>query len=206
MSDRYGCHGRGGGGGGGVESTTGFFFHSFLFSLALFFSIVIIVLILFIFFFFFFICCCRCIPYIKSLSATLETLELCGGGITDEGVICLAMAPPLMTSLTRLSLNQNKQVTDRGAAAIGAGLPNLRELNLSGAQLHWKGLACLTLLRNLQSLVLNGCGVSNGVAQQLKLAMPNLTNCSVGQSREEAIAAVKQAAELAEREREDRGR
>jgi hypothetical protein len=112
---------------------------------------------------------CSHIAKIKSL----ESLELCGGGISDVGCTTLAS----LENLTNLNLSQNERITNRGAAALAA-LSNLKALNLSNTRVNSGALMYFSDLRNLKSLALYGCRVTedndNGVLDRLQSDLPNL--------------------------------
>ena len=71
----------------------------------------------------------------------LERLEICGGGISDEGVKELIW----LTGLQHLSLAQNARITDRASLFL-SGLSQLHDLNLTGTQLTGNGILPLRSL------------------------------------------------------------
>ena len=84
----------------------------------------------------------------------LESLELCGGRITDVGVAVLSTVP----SLTSLSLAHNLAITDT-ALPLLARLTSLCSLNLTHSKISGNGLTALygltvSLLLGFQEL---GC-------------------------------------------------
>jgi len=78
---------------------------------------------------------------------TLETLKLCGRGITDAGIARIAQ----LTNLKHLSLYSMPEVSDRGVARLAA-LESLRTLYLARTKATVAGLAPLASLAQLKSL------------------------------------------------------
>ena len=68
----------------------------------------------------------------------LESLEICGGRVTDLGVAVLSTVP----SLTSLSLAHNLAITDT-ALPLLARLTNLCSLNLTHSKISGSGLTAL---------------------------------------------------------------
>ncbi len=68
----------------------------------------------------------------------LESLEICGGRVTDLGVAVLSTVP----SLTSLSLAHNLAITDT-ALPLLARLTNLCSLNLTHSKISGNGLTAL---------------------------------------------------------------
>ena len=77
--------------------------------------------------------CVRCRKLQK-----LESLEVCGGRVTDVGAAVISLIP----SLTSLSLAHNVGITD---AALGhlARLPHLCSLNLTHSKITGNGVTAL---------------------------------------------------------------
>jgi hypothetical protein len=98
----------------------------------------------------------------------LESLELCGGVVTDNGCATLATLENLVT----LNLSQNERITNRGAAALAA-LSKLKALNLSNTQVNSGALVHFSDLKNLQSLALYGCRGMEDI-NGLENGLPNL--------------------------------
>ncbi|DBA71808.1 TPA: hypothetical protein ACH3X2_011002, partial [Trebouxia sp. C0005] len=78
----------------------------------------------------------------------LESLEICGGRVTDLGVAVLSTVP----SLTSLSLAHNLAITDT-ALPLLARLTNLCSLNLTHSKISGNGLTALYGLTGLQALI-----------------------------------------------------
>ena len=68
----------------------------------------------------------------------LESLEICGGRVTDLGVAVLSTVP----SITSLSLAHNLAITDT-ALPLLARLTNLCSLNLTHSRISGNGLTAL---------------------------------------------------------------
>ncbi len=71
----------------------------------------------------------------------LQRLEICGGGVGDEGAKELMW----LTALEHLSLAQNPRLGDRASLFL-SGLTRLTRLNLSGTQLTGNGILPLRAL------------------------------------------------------------
>jgi hypothetical protein len=71
----------------------------------------------------------------------LRRLEICGGGLGDEGAKELIW----LTALQHLSLAQNPRLGDRASLFL-SGLTRLQRLNLSGTQLTGNGILPLRAL------------------------------------------------------------
>jgi hypothetical protein len=82
----------------------------------------------------------------------LERLEICGGGVSDEGVKELMW----LTGLQHLSLAQNSRITDRASLFL-SGLLQIRDLNLTGTQLTGNGILPLRSLTVRAPSLLQRC-------------------------------------------------
>lgn len=128
----------------------------------------------------------------------LQSLEVCGGLITDAGVKNIRD----LSSLTHLNLSQNSGLTDRTLQLISGirldprtfppppalsflshplcqrpGLTGLVSLNLSGTRITDAGLGHLRPLKLLRSLHLDACRVTVPEMKKLQLsALPNLVS------------------------------
>lgn len=79
----------------------------------------------------------------------LQSLETCGGGITDAGAAHLANLP----SLTSLSLAQNGRVGNAALPLLVAGLKGLTHLNLAHTRVSSSGMQHLAGLTVCDSLL-----------------------------------------------------
>jgi hypothetical protein len=102
---------------------------------------------------------------------SLESLEICGGGISDIGCTILAT----LDNLTVLNLSQNDRITNRGAAALAA-LSNLKALNLSNTRVNTGALVHFSDMIELKSIALYGCRglTDNNGLVELQGSLPNL--------------------------------
>eukprot|EP00741_Cyanophora_paradoxa_P018564 tig00021070_g17923.t1 len=95
----------------------------------------------------------------------LESLELCGGALSDAGV---ARHLPRLSRLSSLNLSQNYRLSDACVPALGR-LPLLTALNLSHTRLTSAGaLQLASSLPQLQTLSLFGCKVSKSALSRAK--------------------------------------
>ncbi|CAI0388764.1 unnamed protein product [Linum tenue] len=102
----------------------------------------------------------------------LQSLEICGGGITDAGVKNIKE----LSHLTVLNLSQNSNLTDKTLELI-SGLEGLVSLNISNSLITNKGLQHLKPLKNLHSLTLESCKVTASEIRKLQVtALPNLVS------------------------------
>ncbi|MQM03898.1 hypothetical protein Taro_036692 [Colocasia esculenta] len=104
---------------------------------------------------------CMCTADFKNL----QSLEVCGGSVTDAGVKNIIE----LTSLTHLNLSQNSSLTDKTLELI-SGLTGLVSLNLSSTHITNAGLQNLKPLKNLRSLHLDCCRVTGSEMKKLHLA------------------------------------
>lgn len=91
-----------------------------------------------------------CVCLLCSKLQKLESLEVCGGRVTDVGVGVISLIP----SLTSLSLAHNVGITD-GALGHLARLTHLCSLNLTHSRITGNGLTALyglTVRHLLQNL------------------------------------------------------
>jgi hypothetical protein len=97
----------------------------------------------------------------------LEALDLGDNLIGEEGALALAASPRPRAALKHLSLYANR-VTDRGAAALAAGLP-LESLNLCGNRVSVEGLEAIAAATSprLAKLHLGFLGVGDAGASAL---------------------------------------
>ncbi|KAA3470552.1 leucine-rich repeat-containing G-protein coupled receptor 4-like [Gossypium australe] len=102
----------------------------------------------------------------------LQSLEICGGGLTDAGVKNIKDLP----SLTLLNLSQNCNLTNKSLELI-SGLNALVSLNVSNSNITNDGLPYLKPLKNLRSLSLESCKVTVAEIKKLQsTALPNLVS------------------------------
>ena len=99
----------------------------------------------------------------------LRHIEICGGGLSDEGVRVLSGLPELRT----MNLSQNGGVTDRSVPLL-ADLPVLEALNLSNTRVGPAALPALQCLVTLTSLALYSCAIPPAAAGTLKASLPRL--------------------------------
>ncbi|XP_031108758.1 toll-like receptor 13 isoform X3 [Ipomoea triloba] len=100
----------------------------------------------------------------------LHSLDICGGGLTDDGVKNLKH----LSSLTVLNLSQNLDLTDKTLEHL-SGLTGLVSLNVSNSRITNDGLQHLRPLKSLRSLSLESCSVTAEELKKLQLsALPNL--------------------------------
>jgi Leucine-rich repeat (LRR) protein len=107
-----------------------------------------------------------CVPDFKKL----QSLELCGGGITDTGVSKIKD----LTLLTSLNLSQNLRITDNALQYL-SGMKSLVSLNLANSRVTNAGLHHLRPLTSLTSLALQGCKVTRLAVDHLQAtSLPSL--------------------------------
>ena len=99
----------------------------------------------------------------------LRHIEICGGGLSDEGVRVLAE----LSELRCMNISQNGGVTDRSVPLL-AGLPVLESLNLSNTSVGYGALPALQRLASLTSLALYSCAIPPSAAAGLRAALPRL--------------------------------
>lgn len=118
--------------------------------------------------------------HISRIGPSLESLEICGGGVGDLGCNLLSG----LENLTSLNLSQNERITNRGASAF-AVLKNLKALNLSNTRVDAAGN--LRLPKSLQSLALYGCrGIEDGTGMALlQTSLPSLKCLRLNQQSNE---------------------
>ena len=102
-----------------------------------------------------------------------EALGVRAQGFTDADLIRLARELAPVAALRYLYLAENRNVTNRGAAAIAA-LPQLRYLNLSACDLNSEGLEFLPALVNLETLDLSFCNRVSGAGGKYVQQLPKL--------------------------------
>ncbi len=113
-----------------------------------------------------------CMEVARAQLPHLESLELCGGLISDVGVAYLAT----MTSrLRRLNLGQNSQITDASVKRLAEnyGLC-LTSLLLSNTRITRAALPLLSAFIMLEELSLRGCQMPGAAREQLQRSLPNL--------------------------------
>lgn len=102
----------------------------------------------------------------------LQSLEICGGGLTDAGVKSIKD----LASLKLLNLSQNHNVSDKSLEMI-SGLTALVSLNVSNSRITNEGLLYLKSLKSLRSLCMESCQVTASEIKKLKSTfLPNLVN------------------------------
>lgn len=107
-----------------------------------------------------------CFRFFKNL----ESLEVCGGLITDAGVKNIKD----LKALKQLNLSQNVNLTDKTLELI-SGLTALVSLNVSNTRVSNAGLRHLKDLQNLRSLSLDSCRVTTSEVKKLQATvLPNL--------------------------------
>ena len=102
-----------------------------------------------------------------------EALGVRAQGFTDADLIQLVRELAPVAALRYLYLAENRNVTNRGAAAIAA-LPQLRYLNLSACDLNSEGLGFLPALVNLETLDLSFCNRVSGAGGKYVQQLPKL--------------------------------
>ncbi|KAI4365407.1 hypothetical protein MLD38_021393 [Melastoma candidum] len=100
----------------------------------------------------------------------LQSLEICGGGLTDAGVKHIKD----LRSLNLLNLSQNCNLTDKTLELL-SGLIGLVSLNVSNSRVTAAGLRHLKMLKNLRSLTLESCRVmGSDIKKLLSSDLPDL--------------------------------
>ncbi|OWZ15850.1 hypothetical protein PHMEG_00010441 [Phytophthora megakarya] len=99
----------------------------------------------------------------------LQELTICGGNIGDRGVGLISK----LTSLTSLNLSQNRNIRPKSLFYLRS-LTRLRCLNLSNTGISALSLRHLSPLKELQSLSVYGCSLSQGHIDVLREILPEL--------------------------------
>ncbi|KAF4044280.1 Leucine rich repeat [Phytophthora infestans] len=99
----------------------------------------------------------------------LQELAICGGNIGDRGVGLISK----LTSLTSLNLSQNRNIRTKSLFYLRS-LTSLRCLNLSNTGISALSLRHLSPLKELQSLSVYGCSLSQGHIDVLREILPEL--------------------------------
>ncbi|KAG1713042.1 hypothetical protein DVH05_000770 [Phytophthora capsici] len=99
----------------------------------------------------------------------LQELSICGGNIGDRGVGLISK----LTSLTSLNLSQNRNIRTKSLFYLRS-LTSLRCLNLSNTGISALSLRHLSPLKELQSLSVYGCSLSQAHIDVLREILPEL--------------------------------
>ena len=110
----------------------------------------------------------ECLTPLKDLKGLVH-LNLAGKDVNDAALVHLKD----LTALTRLHLEKNAKVTDKGAENL-KGLVNLEYLNLYGTSITDAGLAHLEGMKKLKNLYLWQTKVTDAGVAKLKKALPQL--------------------------------
>jgi len=105
---------------------------------------------------------------------TLETLEVCGGLVTDAGIVHLTHLP---SKLRRINLSQNNSITDRGVQVLAAayGLC-LKSLGLSFTSLTKHSVTLFYSFAFLEELFVRQCSLPASDLADLQNTLPNLVS------------------------------
>jgi len=113
-----------------------------------------------------------CLDIVKADFPHLESLELCGGFVSDLGVAYLST---LKTKLKRLNLSQNSNITDNGVKRLATAFGmSLVSLSLSNTKITKKSVTLFYSFVFLEELVVRGCKLPNLSIISLKESLPNL--------------------------------
>ncbi|CAI5728408.1 unnamed protein product [Hyaloperonospora brassicae] len=99
----------------------------------------------------------------------LRELTICGGNVSDHGVEVISK----LASLTYLNLSQNPNITSKSLSCLRS-LTSLQCLNLSNTGISALSLHRLSPLKELQSLSVYGCSLSQRHIDALRDVLPAL--------------------------------